>query len=77
MMGLRRPSPPAIRYRPSGSPEVTTESGQEIGGVTDHISYPPLNTPKQVAEGVWIVDAEPVHPGGIPLERLTERHPER
>ncbi|MCJ2105220.1 DUF4336 domain-containing protein [Methylobacterium sp. E-041] len=35
--------------------------------MTDHISYPPLNTPKQVAEGVWIVDAEPVHPGRIPL----------
>lgn len=31
------------------------------------ISYPPLNTPKQVAEGVWIVDAPPVHPGGMPL----------
>jgi hypothetical protein len=31
------------------------------------ISYPPLNTPKQVADGVWIVDAPPVHAGGIPL----------
>ena len=30
-------------------------------------SYPPLNTPKQIADGVWIVDAPPVHPGGIPL----------
>ena len=29
--------------------------------------YPPLNTPKQIADGVWIVDAPPVHPGGIPL----------
>ncbi|WP_246688035.1 DUF4336 domain-containing protein [Methylobacterium sp. WL120] len=35
--------------------------------MTDHISYPPLNTPKQVADGVWIVDAAPVHAGGIPL----------
>lgn len=30
-------------------------------------SFPPLNTPKQVAEGVWIVDAAPLHAGGIPL----------
>ncbi|WP_246685331.1 DUF4336 domain-containing protein [Methylobacterium sp. WL103] len=35
--------------------------------MTDHISYPPLNTPKQVADGVWIVDDAPVHAGGIPL----------
>lgn len=31
------------------------------------ISYPPLNVPKQVADGVWIVDAAPIHAGGIPL----------
>jgi hypothetical protein len=31
------------------------------------LSYPPLNQPKQVADGVWIVDAAPIHAGGIPL----------
>jgi len=31
------------------------------------ISYPPLNVPKPVADGVWIVDAPPLHAGGIPL----------
>jgi hypothetical protein len=30
-------------------------------------TYPPLNVPKPVADGVWIVDAEPVHAGGLPL----------
>ncbi|WP_311274494.1 DUF4336 domain-containing protein [Methylobacterium sp. WCS2018Hpa-22] len=29
--------------------------------------YPPLNTLKQVADGVWIVDAAPIPAGGIPL----------
>ncbi|MGU3360222.1 DUF4336 domain-containing protein [Methylobacterium sp. M6A4_1b] len=31
------------------------------------LSYPPLNIPKPVADGVWIVDAAPIHAGGIPL----------
>ena len=31
------------------------------------LSYPPLNQPKEVADGVWIVDAAPIHAGGIPL----------
>lgn len=44
-----------------------TESRQEIEGVAHSISYPPLNTPKQVADDVWVVDAEPIHAGGIPL----------
>lgn len=35
--------------------------------MTHEISYPPLNTPKAVADGVWIVDAAPIHAGGIPL----------
>ena len=43
------------------------ESGQEIEGVAHEISYPPLNVPKQISDGVWIVDAAPIHPGGIPL----------
>jgi hypothetical protein len=30
-------------------------------------TYPPLNVPKQVAPDIWIVDAQPVHPGGLPL----------
>jgi short-subunit dehydrogenase len=30
-------------------------------------SYPPFDTPKPVADNVWIVDAEPIHPGGLPL----------
>ncbi|WP_336487092.1 DUF4336 domain-containing protein [Methylobacterium nigriterrae] len=30
-------------------------------------SYPPLNVPKQVADGVWIVDAPPLRAGGMPL----------
>ncbi|MCJ2046423.1 DUF4336 domain-containing protein [Methylobacterium sp. J-078] len=35
--------------------------------MTHDISYPPLNTPKPVAKGVWIVDAAPVHAGGLEL----------
>jgi hypothetical protein len=31
------------------------------------ISYPPLDVPKPVADDVWIVDASPLHAGGIPL----------
>ena len=31
------------------------------------LSYPPLNVPKPVAEGIWIVDGEPVRPAGISL----------
>ncbi|WP_082501250.1 DUF4336 domain-containing protein [Methylobacterium sp. Leaf88] len=31
------------------------------------LSYPPLNQPKEVADGVWIVDAAPIRAGGIPL----------
>lgn len=31
------------------------------------LSYPPLDQPKEVADGVWIVDAAPIHAGGIPL----------
>lgn len=31
------------------------------------ISYPPLDVPKPVADGVWIVDAAPLHAGGLPL----------
>ena len=29
--------------------------------------YPPLDTPKAVADDIWIVDGAPLHPGGIPL----------
>ena len=31
------------------------------------ISYPPLNTPKPVADGVWVVDSEPLHPAGVAI----------
>lgn len=31
------------------------------------LSYPPLDQPKEVADGVWVVDAAPIHTGGIPL----------
>ena len=31
------------------------------------LSYPPLDHPKEVADGVWVVDAAPIHAGGIPL----------
>lgn len=29
--------------------------------------YPPLDTPKAVADDIWIVDGAPLHPGGITL----------
>ncbi len=29
--------------------------------------YPPLDAPKPVADGVWVVDAEPLHALGLPL----------
>lgn len=29
--------------------------------------YPPLDTPKAIAEDIWIVDGAPLHPGGITL----------
>ena len=28
--------------------------------ITDEAAYPPLNTPKAIADGVWIVDAKPI-----------------
>lgn len=31
------------------------------------ISYPPLDVPKPVVDGVWIVDAASLHAGGLPL----------
>ena len=31
------------------------------------ISYPPLNTLKPVADGVWVVDGEPLHPAGVAI----------
>lgn len=39
---------------------------REIQDAQD-ISYPPLNIPKPVTDGVWIVDAAPIHAGGLPL----------
>jgi short-subunit dehydrogenase len=33
----------------------------------DQIGYPPFNTPKPVAERVWVVDAPPIRPGGLPV----------
>lgn len=30
-------------------------------------TYPPLDTPKPVAENVWIIDSGPMRPGGIPM----------
>lgn len=33
---------------------------------TDHqFAYPPLDVPKPVADGLWIVDGAPIHPGGL------------
>jgi short-subunit dehydrogenase len=34
---------------------------------SNRASYAPLDTPKPVAEGVWVVDGQPIHPGGVPL----------
>jgi hypothetical protein len=31
------------------------------------VTYPPLDVPKPVADGVWIVDSGPISPGGMPL----------
>ena len=33
----------------------------------DEIGYPPFDTLKPVADGVWIVDAEPIRPLGLPV----------
>jgi hypothetical protein len=30
-------------------------------------TYPPLDLPKPVADGIWIVDSGPIHPGGMAL----------
>lgn len=49
----------------AGFPGQTTF--REPSDLAHDLSYPPLNVPKQVADGVWIVDAAPVHAGGIPL----------
>lgn len=35
--------------------------------MTRSIGYPPFDTLKPIADNVWIVDAPPVHAGGIPL----------
>ena len=32
----------------------------------DEIGYPPFDAPKRVADGVWIVDAAPIRPIGLP-----------
>jgi len=31
------------------------------------VTYPPLNAPKPVADGIWIVDSGPLKPTGVPL----------
>ena len=33
----------------------------------DEIGYPPYDTPKLVAENIWIVDGRPLYPGGIAM----------
>ena len=33
----------------------------------DEVTYPPLDRPKPVADGVWIVDSGPVRVSGLPL----------
>ena len=33
----------------------------------DEITYPPLDVPKAVAEGIWIVDSGPIRAMGLPL----------
>ncbi|MCC2977270.1 DUF4336 domain-containing protein [Sphingomonas sp. PL-96] len=36
-------------------------------GHPPQVAYPPLDTPKPVAEDVWIVDGAPIAPGGLTL----------
>ncbi|MBY0257025.1 MAG: DUF4336 domain-containing protein [Methylobacterium sp.] len=48
-------------------PSARGDADRRRHGVTHDISYPPLNTPKPVAEDVWIVDAAPIEAGGLPL----------
>ncbi len=43
-------------------PDATTPTGAEAGA-----GYPPLDTPKPVAEGVWVVDGAPIPVLGVPL----------
>jgi len=37
------------------------------GVMPEKNSYPPLDTPKPVADGVWVVDDRPLHPLGAPI----------
>lgn len=46
---------------------METAAQPECRTLAHDLSYPPLNVPKPVAEDVWIVDAAPIHAGGIPL----------
>jgi hypothetical protein len=36
-------------------------------GMSGRVTYPPLDVPKPVADGVWIVDSGPLNPTGVPL----------
>lgn len=45
-----------------------------MNDVHDPLTYPPLNTPKAVAEGVWIVDGPTI---GFGIPGLKLRHPTR
>jgi hypothetical protein len=47
----------------SNTPAGTSSSKRDTSGVT----YPPLDVPKPVADGVWIVDGGPLKPAGMPL----------
>jgi hypothetical protein len=44
----------------SSEPDTPAPTGAEAG-------YPPLDTPKPVAEGVWVVDGAPIRRLGVPL----------
>jgi len=36
-------------------------------GSSRDVTYPPLDSPKLVAEGIWIVDSGPIKPAGLAL----------
>lgn len=44
--------------------------------MTEAHGYPPFDTPKAVADGVWVVDAEPIRTMGAALPvRMTVVRP--
>ncbi|WP_298089227.1 DUF4336 domain-containing protein [uncultured Sphingomonas sp.] len=51
-----------VRALRGGSTDVGPEDEAD-----EAATYPPLDTPKPVADNVWIVDSGPMRPGGIPM----------